>query len=143
MAALSGDCGHGRCGEHTPEMRLYITNRLKELEQELYGKDKIMNYFMLDGNKIPMSDETAGGLREIRNKKLFDKTVDGVRVSERGHLLSFPVRISILGERMRGLPEGKFGDHDHQVPGDILSVHDAKKLIVAIQECIDHCEAKD
>ena len=105
------------------------------------------NYFMLDGKKIPMSNETAEGLREARSKyEPFEAEFDGIRVSEKegdgaGEAF-YPVRISIIDNCVCGLRTGGYSDmNGGDLPGDTLSISSAKKLILAIQECIDRHEA--
>lgn len=101
------------------------------------------NYFMLDGKKIPMSDETAKSLRR-KQCPPFDETVDAVRVSSwlgdgGKYCGSYPVRISILGDKTYGSPKGDYESSGSR-PGQILTRDNARKLATAIQDCIKHRE---
>ena len=95
------------------------------------------NYFILDGNKIPMSEETAESLRKEQWQP-FDKWVDGIRISSCNAALPFPVRISI--------PNRKHGmdlfqeDGGGRCSGELLCAEDVVKLRDILTAIIKHHE---
>ena len=115
------------------------------------------NYFMLDGKKIPMSDETAESLREkAQARPLFDKRVEAIRVSSSRESLDpagYPIRISIVGRTKHsmtgtyGLPMGEYGHEkqcDDREPGDLLSLEETIELRDILTEAIEyHKEGKE
>ncbi len=102
------------------------------------------NYFMLDGKEIPMSDETADGVRDALKRKPFDEIVDAgnIRVSsqfkDNERTVNYPIRLSLFRENY-GRKEG-FGDgsEEDNCAGEILSVYGARKLIDCLGRAIKH-----
>ncbi len=103
------------------------------------------NYFMLDGNKIPMSEETAASLRD-KQWKPFDESVDNknIRVSSQmgkkglSDESPYPIRISVSHTSF-GRRKG-FSGSDDICPGEILTVKEAQVLINCLQRAIKHHE---
>lgn len=102
------------------------------------------NYFMLDGNKIPMSKETAESLREKRWRP-FNELVDCgcIRVSSKANNLiesqeaGYPIRLSIAQET-DGLKDGYSDYNRGDCPGDVLSIKQAHELIDCLTHAIKH-----
>lgn len=95
-----------------------------------------MNYFMLDDKKIPLSAETAQGLKDMLLPKYepFDETVDGgkIRVSsedrrERWRCSQpWPIRLSI--PKLRSGRVAGFCDDEDKCSGVLLNTRQATEL---------------
>ncbi len=99
---------------------------------------------MLDGNKIPMSDEKAESLRKEQKKwRPFDKTVGGIRISSfQSDRNAGSMRISIPRERY-GFKTGFYNYHNEELcPGDILSIEYIKELRDTLTAAIEHHKEK-
>ena len=76
-------------------------------------------------------------------KMPFEAVIDNIRICEKARN-GWPIRISFLGSMLRGAKRGQFPQDNNtgSLPGDVLSINQARNLAQAILDCVAAVENK-
>ncbi len=103
------------------------------------------NYLVIDGKQVELSEETNENIKAgLSEKKPFERIIGNVRISRQCNTrCAYPIKISIFNGVKYGSGKGQFNNEGACIPGDTLTIENARCIATALLELVHEIEGEE